>query len=241
MALRGSSCGDTCDDDRRPRTIASCIKAARPAGVCGIVARRTDAMNLSPAATKRFAVGVPLALAIVEVFHPHPHDLLDIDLQRWMAVHYAQILLFPLAALAACAVVAGMPGAAAALCRAAMFVFAVSYVAFDTAAGIVTGVLVQAAHTDGVSDAWRRSIHAVWDHAVVGGSSDAAPALAVIGTMAWLIGTLAAAVACRRAGRPWLVTVALVVSAFGLFVFRTHAWPGGPVTVGALAVAIAAT
>jgi hypothetical protein len=198
-------------------------------------------MNLPPAVTKTFAIGAPLALAIVEVFHPHPHNLLDIDIQRWMAVHYAQMLLFPLAALAECTLVAGMPGAAAALCRAAMFVFAVSYVAFDTAAGVVTGVLVQAAHVDGASEVWRRSIHAIWDHAVVGGSSDGAPALAVIGTMAWLVGTVAAAVACRRAGRSWLATAALVVSAFGLFVFRTHAWPGGPVTFGALAVAIAVT
>jgi hypothetical protein len=120
-----------------------------------------------------------------------------------------------------------------------MFVFAVSYVAFDTAAGVVIGVLVQAAHGGGQPDASRPPIQAIWDHAVIGGSSDATPALAVIGTMAWLVGTLAAAAACRRAGRSWLATAALVVSAFGLFVFRTHAWPGGPVTFGALAVAAA--
>ena len=198
-------------------------------------------MNLSPAATKSFAIGSPLALAIVELFHPHPHDLLEVDLQRWMAVHYAQIALFPLAALAECTLVARMAGAAAALCRAAMFVFAVSYVAFDTAAGVVTGVLVQAAHTGGAPDAWRPAIQAIWDHAVIGGSSDGTPMLAVIGTMAWLVGTLAAAVACQRAGRSWLATAALVVSAFGLLVFRTHAWPGGPLTFGALALAAAVT
>ena len=196
-------------------------------------------MNLPPAATKTFAIGAPLALAIVELFHPHPHDLLDVDLRRWMAVHYAQIALFPLAAVAECALVAGMSGAAAALCRAAMFVFAVSYVAFDTAAGVVTGVLVQAAHADGAVDAWRPPIQAIWDHAVIGGSSDGTPALAVIGTISWLVGTLAAAAASRRAHRSWFATAALVVSAFGLFVFRTHAWPGGPITFGALAVAAA--
>jgi hypothetical protein len=190
--------------------------------------------------TKAFAVAAPLALASVELFHPHAHDLLDLDLQRWMAVHYAQILLFPLAALAECALVAGNPNPAAAVCRAAMFVFAVSYVAFHTAAGVVTGVLVQAAHASGAPDFWRPPIHAIWDHAIIGGSSDGAPALAVIGTMAWLFGTLAAAVACRRAGRSWTMAGGLVVSAFGLFVFRTHAWPGGSVTFGALAVAAAA-
>jgi hypothetical protein len=121
-----------------------------------------------------------------------------------------------------------------------MFVFAVSYIAFDTAAGVVTGVLVEAAHATGEPAAWRAPIAAIWDHPIIGGSSDGTPALAVIGTAAWLAGTLAAAVACYRAERSWLPTAALIVSALGLFVFRTHAWPGGPLTVGALALAAAA-
>jgi hypothetical protein len=196
-------------------------------------------MTSSPSAAKTFSVGAPLALAIVELFHPHPHDLLQIDLARWMPVHYAQLLLFPLAALAECVLVTGISGTAAAICRIAMFVFTVSYVAFDTAAGIVTGVLVQAAHGSSTPDAWRAPIRTIWDHAVIGGSSDGTPALAVIGTMAWLVGTLAAAVACRRRRRSWLTMAALLVSAVGLFVFRTHAWPGGPVTFGALALAAA--
>lgn len=180
-------------------------------------------------------IGVPLTLAVVEIFHPHPHDLLQLDLDRWMAVHYAQIALFPLAAVSACLLVADIPGYAAALCRAAMFVFAVAYVAFDTAAGIVTGVLVRAAHATTSPEAWREPVLAVWNHAVIGGGSDGAPALAVIGTMAWLVGSLSAAVALRRAGHSWLPTACLIVSAFGLLAFRTHAWPGGPLTFGALA------
>jgi hypothetical protein len=186
------------------------------------------------------AVTAPLMLAIVEVFHPHPHDLLSLDLTRWMAVHYAQLALFPLAALAECSLVAG-GGPGANICRVAMFVFAVSYVAFDTAAGVVTGVLVHSARTTGAPEAWRAPIMAVWDHAVIGGRSDAAPALAVIGTMAWLVGSLSAAVTIRRAGQPWLPTMALIASALGLLVFRTHAWPGGPLTFGALALAAATT
>ena len=196
-------------------------------------------MSASTPVMKAWPVGAPLSLAIVELFHPHPHDLLHVELQRWMAVHYAQIVLFPLAALAECELVAGIAGPAAALCRSAMFVFAISYVAFDTAAGVVTGVLVQAAHAGGTPEAWRPPIQAIWNHPIIGGASEGVPALAVIGTMAWLVGTMAAAVACRRAKRSWFVTGALLVSAFGLFVFRTHAWPGGPITFGALAVAAA--
>jgi hypothetical protein len=184
-----------------------------------------------------FIVGAPAALAILEMFHPHPHDLMDIPLDRWMLVHYGQLALFPLAAWSVVLLVRDMPGFAPRLCRTAMFVFGISYVAFDTAAGIVTGVLVRAAHATTSPDAWRGSILAVWNHPIVGGSSDGAPALAVIGTIAWLCGSLAAAVAVRRAGYSWMAIACLVVSALGLFVFRTHAWPGGPVTFGALAMA----
>jgi hypothetical protein len=133
-----------------------------------------------------------------------------------------------------------MSGYAAALCRTAMFAFAVSYIAFDTAAGVVTGVLVGAARATNSPDAWRAPVLAVWNHTVVGGNSDGAPALAVIGTTAWLIGSLSAGVAVRRAGHSWLPVVLLIVSGLGLLVFRTHAWPGGPLTFGALALAAAA-
>src|SRR4030095_8201870 len=89
-------------------------------------------------------VGAPLLLAIVEIFHPHPHDLLKLDLRAWLFVHYSQILLFPLAALAVAMLVRTQTGAAAMICRVAMFVFGVTYVAFDTVAGLVTGILVKA-------------------------------------------------------------------------------------------------
>jgi hypothetical protein len=57
--------------------------------------------------------------------------------------------------------------------------------------------------------------------------------------MAWLLGTMFAALVIRRAGHSWPPIVFLVISALGLFVFRTHAWPGGPITFGSFAVAAA--
>jgi hypothetical protein len=185
------------------------------------------------------AIGAPLTLAVVEMFHPHPHDLLNINVQRWLAVHYAQLVLFPLAALSQLLLMRGKSGYAAGLCRIAMFVFGVSYVAFDTAAGLVTGVLARAAQASGTPELWRGPLMVIWTHAVIGGSSDGAPVLAVIGTIAWLVGSLAAAYAIRRSVRSWWPTVFLGLSAFGLLVFRTHAWPGGPISFGALAFAAA--
>jgi hypothetical protein len=181
----------------------------------------------------------PLMLACVELFHPHPHDLFEVDLTRWMAVHYAQIVLFPLAAWSQAVLVEEQPGYAAAICQIAMFIFAIAYVAFDTSAGIVTGLLVRAAHLTNSPEIWRAPMLAIWTHPVMGGNSDGTPALAIIGTMAWLIGTLCCAVVVRRAGYSLRPIAFLIVSAFGLFVFRTHAWPGGPVTFGSLASAVA--
>ena len=187
----------------------------------------------------KLVVGAPLALAVLEIFHPHPHDLFDLDLHTWLLVHYLQIPLFPLAALAATVLVRGVSGVAAAMCRVGMFVFAVSYTAFDTAAGVVTGILVEAAQASGRPEAWRGSVIAVWTHPILGGAPGTVPLLAVLGAVAWLLGTLAAAVAVRRAGCSWTPVVLLVVSALGLLVFKTHAWPGGPVTFGSLAAAAA--
>jgi hypothetical protein len=185
------------------------------------------------------AVGAPLALAAVELFHPHPHDVFQLDLRTWLVVHYLQVPLFPLAALAAVALVRGQAGFAAALCRVGMFVFAVSYTAFDTAAGLVTAVLVKAAQTAGTPEAWRGPVMEVWTHPILGGAPGTVPLLAVLGAVAWLLGALAAAVAVRRAGCSWGPVVLLVASALGLTAFKTHAWPGGPVTFGSLAAAAA--
>jgi len=182
-------------------------------------------------------VGAPLSLAILELFHPQPHDLLRLDTRIWLSVHYLQIPLFPLAALAVTVLVRGNSGVAVALCRVAMFVFAVTYIAFDTAAGVVTGVLVKAAQATGSPEAWQAPLMTVWTHPIIGGSPNSAPILAVAGTVAWLVGLLAAAVVVRRAGSSWAPVSLSVVSALGLFVFKTHAWPGGPIAFGALTAA----
>jgi hypothetical protein len=186
-------------------------------------------------------VVAPAALAVLEIFHPHVHDVMALDVRLWLTVHYAQMPLFVLAALGMAWTVRAHTGVAALLCRAAMFVFAVSYLAFDTAAGIVTGVLVQAAHASGMPELWRAPIQAVWAHPVLGGAPglQAPPVLAVLGAIAWPVGAVCAAISLKRRGAAWAPCVLLALSSFGLIVFRTHAWPGGPVTFGGLAVAAA--
>lgn len=181
-----------------------------------------------------------ITLAVVEVFHPHPHDLMQLDTNAWLAVHYAQIPLFALAAIAIAALVRGLPGIAPVVCRIAMFVFATSYIAFDTAAGVVVGIVVEAARASGDANAWRMAIDAIWTHPVVGSAPKfALPLLAVLGSIALSVGAAAAAVALRADGRSWPPLVLLVIASFGIALFRTHAWPGGPLTFGGMGIAAA--
>ncbi len=99
----------------------------------------------------------------------------------------------------------------------------------------MTGILLGAAAASGAPEAWRAPILAIWTHPVVGG--EGAPLLAMLGSLAWLAGALATAWALRRAGSSWMVLALLAVSGLGFVLFRTHAWPGGPVAFGALAAA----
>jgi hypothetical protein len=184
-------------------------------------------------------VGAPFSLAVLEMFHPHPHDLVHLDLQTWLLVHYLQIPLFPLASLATMALVRGLSGFAVAMCRVGMFVFALTYTAFDTAAGVVTGVLSETAQATSTPEASHRPVMEVRTCPTFGGAPGTVPLFAVLGTVAWLVGALAAAVAVRRDGCSWIPVVLLGVSALGLVVFQTHTWPGGPVTFGSLAAAAA--
>lgn len=182
----------------------------------------------------------PLLLAILELFHPHARDLLQLDTTTWLFVHYGQIPLFPLAALSVVALLSGCRDITATVSRVALFVFAVSFVAFDTAAGVVTGILVQAAQASSDPESWRAAIDTVWGHPIVGQlRQDHIPSLSTIGAAALSIGTVATAVSLRRAGRAAVPLVLLALSGFGLQFFNTHAWPGGPLTFGGIALAVA--
>jgi hypothetical protein len=145
-----------------------------------------------------FIVGAPLLLAVVEVFHPQPHDLLRLDVRRWLVVHYAQIALFPLSALAMVRLIRGRTGVAATISRVAPFVFCTGWTAWDSVAGVATGILVNAAHNSRTPDAWRASIDALWLHPIMGGFP--APFFAVLGSVALSVGAVAAAIVLRRNG-----------------------------------------
>jgi pimeloyl-ACP methyl ester carboxylesterase len=61
----------------------------------------------------------------------------------------------------------------------------------------------------------------------------------VLVSVAWSLGTTAAAWVVWRRRDSLVAAILLVVSGLGLSIFKTHAWPGGPVSFGALALAAA--
>lgn len=183
-------------------------------------------------------VAAPLVLAIVEMLHPHPHDLFGLDVNRWMLVHYAQIPLFPLAALSTAMLVRDRKDWAAWLCRAGMFVFAIAFTVFDTAAGLVVGLLVKGALASGDPESWRDMIDALWFDPVLGGRGFTdAPWMGLIGRVALSFGAVAGAISLKRAGHGWLPVLLLAIASFGINVFKSHSWPGGPLTFGGMAIA----
>jgi hypothetical protein len=190
-----------------------------------------------PVLEMALVVGSPLLLAVVEVIHPHLHDFSTLDVHAWLAVHYAQIALFPLTALALAWWVRGEAGVAAAICRVAMFVFAASWTAWDAVAGVATGILVSAARGSGTPEVWRAPIDAIWLHPIMGGGG--VPLLGVAGSLALSVGAVAAAVVMKRRGHSWAPLAVFAICSFGIGIFRTHAWPGGPLTFGGIAIASA--
>ncbi|MCX7512325.1 hypothetical protein [Frateuria sp. STR12] len=183
-------------------------------------------------------VVAPLVLAIVEVFHPHPRDLFDLDVGRWMFVHYAQIPLFPLAALSTAMLVRDRTDWAAWLCKAGLFVFAVAFTSFDTAAGLSIGLLVKGAIASGDPESWRDMIDALWFDPVLGGRGFTdAPLMGLIGRLSLSFGAVAGAISLKRAGHGWLPVLLLAIASFGINIFKSHSWPGGPLTFGGMALA----
>lgn len=183
-------------------------------------------------------VGAPLTLAVVEIIHPHPHeDMLQIDVQTWLAVHYIQIVLFPLTALAVVTLIRGKTGIAAGICRVALFLFGVGWTGWDTVAGVATGILIKAAQASTDPAVLSPAINVIWLHPIMGGVP--APLFGVLGSVALSIGCVAAAVVLKRSGSSWGPVLLLIASSFGIAMFKTHAWPGGPVTFGGIAVASA--
>jgi hypothetical protein len=180
-------------------------------------------------------VGTPLAFAAVLWFHPaggeDVYEGVRDDVEAWLFVHTAFLFFTPLLGIAAYVLLSGLTGRAATVSRVALVFFLVFYTAYEVTVGVGTGVLVdyanglppdeQAVVADAIQDYNRNAI-----------LSD--PSISfVLGALGWIVCMIAAAVAFRRAGAGWPLTILIGLAAL----FAIHPPPIGPIGLACFAAA----
>ena len=198
----------------------------------------------TPLVRRLLLFGVPLAVAALGLIHPggvtnpgHEGDTIYHELRDqadlFIAVHLVQLVVFSLLGLTVWFLLRDVRGTAAAVSRVALLVFVVVYTAFDSVQGIAVGVLVQKGQ--GLPEAEQGGaislIEAYQDSLITGYLN----ILGGVGSIAWIVALVAAAVALRKAGAGTLavacVTLAGVVFGIG------HPAPFGPIGMVFLLIA----
>jgi hypothetical protein len=193
--------------------------------------------TFTPAVTA-FLIGVPIAWAVVLLFHGNaPRDDIYSGLRdevvRWQVVHVFTLVAIGLMAAAAYLLARNLRGTAATVSRCALLPFVVFYSAWEAVIGLATGALVQEANDASASErsAMSDGIQGLQDNVIVG---DPGIALA-LGALGWWTAVIAAAFAYRRAGAPRLAWVLLGLSV----IIVAHPPPAGPVGLVFFAAAAA--
>jgi hypothetical protein len=180
-------------------------------------------------------LGAPLALAILEIFHPErPNSASEaVEQGVWfMWFHFIQVPLIGLIALAVYLLTDGLEGRAVSVSRWSIGVFVIFFSAYDAAAGIGTGYALRNAR--GLSAGAQEVIYeAVKDMPVV----SLIFGLSVVGTGAWVVALIAAAMALRRAGASLGPFILLILA--GVFLMGGHPYPAGTLAFGSFFVATA--
>jgi hypothetical protein len=160
--------------------------------------------------------GGPVLVGAINLAHPNVlssagvYQSVSPHVQWWIILHLLNLAGFALLGLAAYVLIKEEQGLAATISRVALAIFIPFYIGFDALIGLGTGTLVQyASHlpSDQLPEA-KLAVEAVW-------TSSLGAILAVIGSSAWVISMLSAAIALTEPGRRRGVMV-LVILAFGL-------------------------
>jgi hypothetical protein len=185
-----------------------------------------------------FAMGVPLAWAVLLLFHPDvpPDDVyggLRDEVTTYIIVHVGTLIFIALLGVVLYMLVKDLPGRAARIARLAVIPFVVCYAAWETVIGLAVGALVQHANDSPASDrpAMADAIQSVGDNAIVG----EAGVLLSVGALAWAVAVIAAAVAFHGVGAPLMASVLLGLSA----IVVSHPPPIGPIGLVCFAGAVA--
>ena len=186
-----------------------------------------------------FLIGVPLAWAVLLVFHPtgEGDDLyvaLQDEVTPWMVVHIGMMIFIPLMAAVVFLLVRGIEGVAARVCRIALVPFVVFYSAWEVLMGIGTGVLVH--NVNELAEAERATgavlVNEFTDNILIRDLG----VFGSIGSVALITAVIAAGVALRRqSGVPLAVPILLGLSGF---LITAHPFPFGPTGLALFIVAV---
>jgi hypothetical protein len=176
-----------------------------------------------------FLVGVPLAWAILLLFHPGGEaDTIYRNLQdevtRALVVHVGMLLFIPMMAIAVYLLLSGVEGTAARVGRISLVPFVVFYSAYETLQGTANAVLVNEINGRPELEPGTRAelVQDFAEHALVRDFG----VFAVLGTLGLIVALIAAGMALHRhAGAPRSVAVLLGVSGF---LITAHPPPYGP-------------
>jgi hypothetical protein len=178
-----------------------------------------------------FLIGVPLAWAVLLLFHPTGEgeaityaDVQD-QVTAWLVVHLGMMLFIPLMAAAVYLLLRGIEGTAARVSRIAVVPFVVFYGAYEVLLGIGTGILVNDVNGFPASEqaAGAALVDEFTDNVLIRGFS----VLSSLGAVAFITAMIAAGVALRRqAATPLAVPILLGLSGF---LITAHPPPLGPI------------
>jgi hypothetical protein len=186
-----------------------------------------------------FLVGVPLAWAILLLFHPGGEgedlyrDLQD-QVTRMLVVHIGMLIFIPLMAVVVYVLLRGVDGTAALVSRIALAVYVVFYGAWEAMYGIGLGILADA--VNGLPETERATgaevIQDYGENILLRGFG----VFVSIGSVAFIIAMIAAGIALRRhAGAPLAVAVLLGLSGF---LITAHPPPFGPIGLALFIAAV---
>ena len=158
--------------------------------------------------------GAPIFVGVLNLAHPMVmvpvYQGIAHQINWWLALHFLNLVGFPLVGLAAFILVKNVKNRAARFSKIGIAVFIPIYAAFDALAGIGTGTLVQAVgrHVPNSAQSLEPVVDAYW-------GSGSVALVAIVGSIAWTIAMLAAAVALTEPDRRRLVAALAIAVFFG--------------------------
>jgi lysylphosphatidylglycerol synthetase-like protein (DUF2156 family) len=144
------------------------------------------------------------------------------DVGAWLFVHTAFLFFTPLLGIATYLLLRGLESRAATVSRVALVFFLVFYTAYEVTVGAGTAILVD--YANGLPPVEQAAVAgAIQDYNQNWILSDPSVSF-VLGGFGWIVAMVAAAVAFRRAGASWPVTLLVGFAAL----FAIHPPPVGP-------------